>query len=60
MKDGIVRPLLGVRRQDLRKYLRAKKQAWREDATNRDASKQRARMRKKLLPLLEREFNPGP
>jgi tRNA(Ile)-lysidine synthase len=38
--------------------LRAKKQTWREDATNRDASKQRARMRKKLLPLLEKEFNP--
>ena len=57
-EDGIVRPLLGVRRGDLRKYLRAKKQAWREDATNRDTSRQRARMRKKLLPLLEKEFNP--
>jgi len=57
-KAGVVRPLLGVRRGDLRKYLRAKKQAWREDATNRDTSRQRARMRKKLLPLLEKEFNP--
>ncbi|MBS1841784.1 MAG: tRNA lysidine(34) synthetase TilS [Acidobacteria bacterium] len=57
-KDGIVRPLLGVRRGELRKYLRGKKQAWREDATNQDDSRQRARMRKKLLPLLEKEFNP--
>ena len=56
--DGVLRPLLAVRRADLRKYLRAKKQAWREDATNRDTSRQRARMRKKLLPLLEKEFNP--
>jgi len=56
--DGIVRPLLEVRRGDLRSYLRSKKQVWREDATNRDTSRQRARMRKKLLPLLEREFNP--
>ena len=56
--DGIVRPLLGVRRSDLRKYLKSKKQTWREDATNRDTSRQRARMRKKLLPLLEKEFNP--
>jgi tRNA(Ile)-lysidine synthase len=56
--NGIVRPLLSVRREELRKYLRAKKQNWREDATNRDTSKQRARMRKKLLPLLEKEFNP--
>src|SRR5256886_3845643 len=57
-KDGIVRPLLGTRRGDLRKYLHAKRQPWREDATNRDTAKQRARMRKKLLPLLEKEFNP--
>ncbi len=56
-KDGIVRPLLSTRRAELRKYLRAKKQAWREDLTNRDISRQRARMRKKLLPLLEKEFN---
>jgi tRNA(Ile)-lysidine synthase len=57
-EDGIVRPLLEVRRTELRKYLRTKKQAWREDATNKDTSRQRARMRKKLLPLLENEFNP--
>jgi tRNA(Ile)-lysidine synthase len=57
-QDGIVRPLLEARREELRKYLRAKKQAWREDATNQDTSRQRARMRKKLLPLLEKQFNP--
>ncbi|HET9803563.1 MAG TPA: tRNA lysidine(34) synthetase TilS [Candidatus Acidoferrum sp.] len=57
-KDGIVRPLLSVRRGDLRRHLRAKKQVWREDLTNQDTSRQRARMRKKLLPLLEKEFNP--
>jgi len=56
--DRIVRPLLGARRRELRKYLKSKKQNWREDATNRDTSRQRARMRKKLLPLLEKEFNP--
>jgi len=56
--DGIARPLLNVRRGELRKYLRAKKQNWREDKTNRDISRQRARMRKKLLPLLEKQFNP--
>src|SRR5262249_58795015 len=34
--DGIIRPLLGVRRGDLRRYLRSKKQAWRGDGTKRD------------------------
>ncbi|MGC1089577.1 MAG: tRNA lysidine(34) synthetase TilS [Candidatus Acidiferrum sp.] len=55
----IVRPLLGARRMELRAYLRARKQKWREDATNQDTKRMRARIRKKLLPLLEREFHAG-
>ncbi len=57
--ECVVRPLLHFRRAELRDYLRAKKQKWREDATNRDMSRTRARIRKKLLPLLEREFQSG-
>ena len=55
----VVRPLLGFRREELRKYLRSKRQPWREDATNRDTARTRARMREKLLPLLEKQFNPA-
>jgi tRNA(Ile)-lysidine synthase len=55
---SIIRPLLHVRRADLRAYLRSKKQTWREDATNRDTTRTRARLRKKLLPLLEKQFQP--
>jgi tRNA(Ile)-lysidine synthase len=55
----VARPLLGFRRDQLRKYLRAKKQSWREDASNRDITRTRARMRKNLLPLLEKQFNPA-
>ena len=55
----VVRPLLTFRREELRRFLRLQKQIWREDETNRDTTKVRARMRKKLLPLLEKEFNPG-
>jgi tRNA(Ile)-lysidine synthase len=57
--ESVVRPLLGVRRAELRAYLRAKKQKWREDATNQDTARTRARIRKKLLPLMEREFQSG-
>lgn len=57
--ESVVRPLLGMRRAELRAYLRSKKQSWREDATNQDTSRMRARLRKKLLPLLEREFQSG-
>jgi len=55
----VARPLLGFRREELRRYLRGKKQTWREDASNRDITRTRARMRKKLLPLLEKQFNPA-
>jgi tRNA(Ile)-lysidine synthase len=55
----IVRPLLGVRRPELRAYLRSKKQTWREDATNRDTTRMRARIRKKLMPILEKHFQPA-
>jgi len=54
--DPVFRPLLTIRRAELRFYLRRKKQSWREDATNRDTKRLRARIRKKLLPLLEKQF----
>jgi tRNA(Ile)-lysidine synthase len=53
----IARPLLGVRRNALREYLRAIGQGWREDATNLDVSRQRARIRHQLLPPLESDFS---
>jgi tRNA(Ile)-lysidine synthase len=53
---NIVRPLLGIRRAELRAYLKSKKQTWREDATNRDTTRMRARIRKRLMPLLEKQF----
>jgi tRNA(Ile)-lysidine synthase len=57
--ESVLRPLLGARRAELRAYLRLKKQKWHEDATNQDTARTRARIRKKLLPLLEREFQSG-
>ena len=54
----VVRPLLNIRRSKLRTYLRARKQIWREDLSNRDTRRMRARIRKKLLPLLEKQFQP--
>ena len=53
---SIIRPLLDIGREDLREYLLTLKQPWREDATNQDTSRTRARIRHTLLPLLQREF----
>jgi len=55
---SIVRPLIATRRQDLRGYLRGLGQNWREDSTNNDLCRQRAQIREKLLPVLERDFSP--
>jgi tRNA(Ile)-lysidine synthase len=55
---SVVRPLLAVRRHELREYLRERKQSWREDSSNRDVHRLRARIRARLLPLLEHDFSP--
>jgi tRNA(Ile)-lysidine synthase len=54
----LVRPLLGVTKQELENYLRRRGLAWRTDHTNDDVVFTRNRIRKKILPLLEQEFNP--
>jgi len=55
----IIRPLLDIGRDELRDYLLSLNQPWREDATNQDTSRTRARIRHKLLPLLQEEFEPA-
>jgi tRNA(Ile)-lysidine synthase len=55
----VFRPLLKFRRAELRAYLRSRQQPWREDATNRDTKRTRAHIRLKLMPLLEKQFQPA-
>jgi tRNA(Ile)-lysidine synthase len=55
----VVRPLLATHRLELREYLRGNGQTWREDATNRDLRRLRARIREQLLPQLEHDFSPA-
>ena len=57
-RGRIVRPMLAVRRVEVESYLRERGQSWREDATNRDVSLTRNRVRHELMPRL-REFNPS-
>ncbi len=55
---SLVRPLLDVGRAELRDYLLSIGQPWREDATNADLDRTRARVRHDLLPRLAADFNP--
>jgi tRNA(Ile)-lysidine synthase len=48
------RPFLGLEPEVLRAWLRARRQTWREDASNLDPSYARNRVRLKVLPELER------
>ncbi len=54
----LVRPLLSVSRQQIRKSLGSPGQAFRDDASNADQGRTRARIRHDLLPRLAREYNP--
>jgi len=54
----IIRPLLHTRRRDIERYLAGLGQRWREDSSNRDLHHTRNRVRKRLIPLLEEDFNP--
>lgn len=55
----LLRPLLGMRRNDVLTYLLRLGQPYRVDATNAAADFTRNRLRNELLPQLAREYNPA-
>jgi tRNA(Ile)-lysidine synthase len=52
-RGRIVRPLLGVSRNELRAWLDRERQPWREDPTNEDLERARAWVRHALLPRMD-------
>lgn len=54
----IVRPLLSIRRSELRAYVAENDLPFCTDITNEDTSYLRNRVRHMLIPVLEREYNP--
>jgi len=56
---SIVRPLLEVRREEIREYLHSVRQGWREDASNQDLGFRRNRVRTRVMPVLREEMNPS-
>lgn len=60
LREGrLVRPLLGVGREDIEAYAKVHKLSFSEDPSNRDLRYLRNRIRWQLLPLLQREYNPS-
>jgi tRNA(Ile)-lysidine synthase len=56
---GIVRPLIGIDRDEIEEFLRGRGVAWREDSTNLSPEFARNRIRHGLLPQLARDWNPA-
>ncbi len=59
MQDGLIRPLLNISREDIEVYCSENKLTYREDASNKKTVYQRNKIRLQLIPLLEKEYNPG-
>jgi len=57
-RDGLIlhRPWLGVWKREIVAYARRHKLTWREDATNADTQHRRNRVRRRLLPYLQKQF----
>jgi tRNA(Ile)-lysidine synthase len=60
VRDGrIIRPLLFCRASEMRDYAEAASLSPRIDSSNQDPRFLRNRIRHRLVPILEQEFNPG-
>jgi tRNA(Ile)-lysidine synthase len=57
-RKRIFRPLLGVRREELRAFLQQRHETWREDSSNRDERYRRNWLRHSLLPEVRAHLNP--
>jgi len=55
-RGSIVRPVLDLRREELRSWLRSRGATWREDASNLAADRPRAWLRRHVVPLLESAY----
>lgn len=54
----LIRPMLTIRRAQVREYLAALGQPFREDLSNEDLRFTRNRLRHQLLPILAEQYNP--
>ncbi len=56
-QEGLIRPLLGVSRGEIRAWLAAERIPWREDSSNQETALARNLLRLEVMPRLER-INP--
>jgi tRNA(Ile)-lysidine synthase len=59
MNGKIIRPLIEAPRGEIESYLEEKGLVHRFDSTNLDEAFERNKIRKVLIPMIEKDFNPG-
>jgi tRNA(Ile)-lysidine synthase len=59
LEGKVARPFLDLTRAEIMRELEARQLEYRLDSTNLDSRLRRNKVRRELLPLLEREFNPA-
>ena len=59
LEGTVARPFLDLTRPEIMREIEARKLEYRVDSTNLDSRLRRNKVRRELLPLLEREFNPA-
>jgi tRNA(Ile)-lysidine synthase len=59
LEGKVARPFLDLTRAEIMRELEARQLEYRLDSTNLDSRLRRNKIRRELLPLLEREFNPA-
>lgn len=59
MNGKIIRPLIEASREEIEEYIAEKNLEFRLDSSNLDERLERNKVRKVLIPLIEKEFNPG-
>lgn len=55
---GVLRPLLGIERDEIRRWMEERGFGWREDSTNSENEYKRNRLRNEVFPVLK-ELNPS-
>ena len=59
LEGKVARPFLDLTRTEIMREMEARRLEFRIDSTNLDSRLRRNKIRRELLPLLEREFNPA-
>jgi tRNA(Ile)-lysidine synthase len=58
-RDGIIRPFLGTSKNDILRFLEEERLGFRKDKSNDDTRILRNRIRHRLIPLLESDYQPN-